>query len=364
MSHVIAADRRSRLKQGYTTHRVPIDAVRTLAMHGRPRAGDIIVARVVEIGQQERLEAPDGRKQTLFPGDEILVCYANRYAPAQYEAVVPDALGICDLVAAGGVAAHALSWHVAKDEPTTIDVLGFAADVSGRRLHLSDFAMPRTAADGGTRPITIVVAGTSMDSGKTTTAAGLVRGLVAAGRRVGAAKLTGTGAGGDRWHLTDAGALPAMDFTHAGIASTYMLPPERIIEGAELLYGYLTAARLDVAVLEVADGLYHEETRQVLDSPLLRRITDGLVFAAGDAVGAVAGVRLLRDMGLPVVAVSGLLTASPLATRETRDALDLPVLDLYQLWTADHVLAGSQAAVVLPVPLRTRVRPLPVSALS
>jgi len=47
---------------------------------------------------------PNGRRQTLFEGDEIIVAYANRHAPDQFEAEVPDSLSDCHLVASGGVA--------------------------------------------------------------------------------------------------------------------------------------------------------------------------------------------------------------------------------------------------------------------
>ena len=49
--------------------------------------------------------------------------------------------------------------------------------------------------------------------------------------------------------------------------------------------------------------------------------------ASGDALGAVAGVASLRNMGLPILAASGVLTASPLATREAQSILDVPVYD-------------------------------------
>ena len=50
-----------------------------------------------------------------------------------------------------------------------------------------------------------------MDAGKTQTATFLVRGMVTAGLRVGYAKVTGTGAGGDIWWLKDAGADPVLE---------------------------------------------------------------------------------------------------------------------------------------------------------
>ncbi len=336
--------RRRQFKYAYTTRHLPPNCVAGMTTVGTPRSGDIVVARVVEIGQHTRIERTDSRKATLFPGDEIVVCYANRYAPAQYEAVVPDSLGVCDLVAAGGVAATALSRHADKDEPTVVDVLGFATDANGDRMNLDDHrAVPAAAtlsaaAMTAERPFTIVVAGTSMDSGKTTTAAGIVRGLVAGGLAVGAAKATGTGAGNDLWLMNDAGALPCLDFTAVGLASTYLMGHDRIVESYVSLHEHLAVSGVDVAVIEIADGLFLSETADLLASAELQARCDGVVFAAGDAAGACNGVERLRTMGLDVLAVSGLLTASPLAIRESQACVDVPVLALDALWSADHAL--------------------------
>ena len=43
---------------------------------------------------------------------------------------------------------------------------------------------------------------------------------------------------------------------------------------------------------------------------------------------------MLADRGLSPVAISGLLTASPLAKREAAEALDVPVLDKEELASA------------------------------
>ncbi len=55
-----------------------------------------------------------------------------------------------------------------------------------------------------------------MNAGKTTTAASLIKGVTAYGMKVGAAKITGTGAGGDFWFMIDSGTEPVLDFVDAG----------------------------------------------------------------------------------------------------------------------------------------------------
>jgi hypothetical protein len=265
----------------------------------RPRAGNCH-------GQRTRIERPNGRKSMLFEGDEILVCYGNRYAPDQFEALVPDDLGPCHLVAAGGIAGRVIAWHLDMDEPTEIAPLGLVATAEGAPLNLRDWGLPEPVGQReGRRPRTVAVVGTAVNAGKTTTAAGIVRGLVRAGYTVGAAKTTGTGAGGDVWLMTDAGAQPVLDFTQAGFASTYGCDPDEVEMILRILYGQLVDAGVDAAVLEVADGVFQSETASLLTSAAFRALVDKVVFAASDALGPVAGVSLLRRLHLPVAAASG-----------------------------------------------------------
>lgn len=329
----LTSERLERLKLAYTTSRVPLAAMRAVDHRGlahapEPRAGDLVAARVDEIGQHRRLELRTGRRAQLFEGDLVIVCYGNRYAPDQFEAEVPADLGPCDLVAAGGIAARMLDLHTSMKPPTRMTPIGFVCDEAGQRINLEQWALdePGLPADHR-RPPTYAVVGSVMNAGKTTTVANLVRGLTAAGHRVGTCKVTGTGAGGDVWHMTDAGAHAVLDFTWAGLASTYLAPLERVERVFTLLTAHLAAADVDVIVVEVADGVYQRETAALLASPVFQHGVDGLLFAGGDALGAAAGVEGLRRMGLRVLGVSGVLTASPLATREASAAVDVPVLD-------------------------------------
>ena len=340
MSFTFDPARSSRFKYAYTTRHLPPGVVAGLTTRGTPRSGDVVIARVIEISQHKRIEGVDSRKAVLFPGDELVLCYANRYAPSQYEAVVPSALGPCDMVAAGGVVGAVLDRNVDMEDPTTVDVLGFAVDHEGRRINLADYRAvpsPTTSVQAG-GPFTIVVAGTSMDSGKTTSAAGIVKGLVSAGLSVGAAKVTGTGAGNDLWLMADAGARPVVDFTAVGMASTYLMGHDRMVDSFVSLHQHLANSGVDVAVIEIADGLFLSETADLIADEAVAARCDGIVFAAGDAAGAQNGVEFLRSLGQNVLAVSGLLTKAPLATREARSCLNVPVLTLEQLWEADHQL--------------------------
>ncbi len=165
-----------------------------------------------------------------------------------------------------------------------------------------------------------------MNAGKTTTVGSLVKGLRAAGVVPGAAKVTGTGSGADFWVMVDAGADSVVDFTDAGLASTYLLPPAEVESTFVQLVDHLTEVGSSHIVVEIADGLFQRETAHLLASDVFSSTVDGVVFAAADSLGAVFGGSILRSLGLPLRAVSGALTASDLAMREAARHLDVPVL--------------------------------------
>ena len=324
----ISQERLLNAKLAYTPRNLDLEGVTTL-LSGEdvvPRSGDIVLAKVTKIGHHAGLELAHGRRSALFVGDEIVVCYGHRYAPDQFEAQVPPDLGLCDLVASGGVAARMNLRHANTKAPTSIEPIGLLANANHQRINLKDTALPKLNSLFS-RPYTVGVVGTSMNAGKTTTAATLIRGLTNAGFKVGAAKVTGTGSGRDTWLMTDAGSKLTLDFTHAGYPSTYLATPEQIDGIIETLVAHLSVAKVDAIVIEVADGLLQCETAALLDSRVFAKTVDSVIFAAGDAMGAAAGVECLQRKNLPITAVSGRLTASPLAIIETGKITGMPVLD-------------------------------------
>lgn len=324
----------------FTTRRVPLRAAwSTIPPPGVPGAGDLVLARVEAIGHHDGLQLANGRRKQLFVGDEVVVAYGNRYACSQFEALVPETLGPCHLVAGGGIAARAVSWHdrIVRG-PTHITPIGLLADSDGKRINLRDFAVDASARMIDPPPTIVAVVGTAMDSGKTQTAAFLVRGLIAAGLRVGYAKITGTGAGGDTWLLKDSGADPVLDFTDAGLPSTYLASPEEVERVLVTLTAHIAQEGVEAIVLEVADGIFQRETASLLRSPVYARLVGGTVLAARDAMGASAGVNWLRAESKPVLALSGLLSAAPLQCTEAKAATGLQVHNRESLATARTAL--------------------------
>jgi len=327
----ILPSRLKRAKRGFATRRVEMGRVTGIAAApGQLRAGDLVLARVTGLGQHRRIELPTGRRAHLHPGDEILVAFGNRYATDQFEAVIPERLEPCHLVAAGGIASRAISLSSAVKAPTRIDPVGVLTDAKGRPLNLADFTLSPRVPGNETPPVCAVV-GTSMNAGKTTTVSGLVRGATRCGYRVGVAKVTGTGAGGDIWSYLDAGAEEVLDFTDAGFATTHRLSRNVIAGIFRTLVAELAAREVDLIMVEVADGLLLDETADLVRSRMFRDQVDSVVLSAACSMSADSGLAWMAREGIPVAAISGKVMAAPLAARELCNLFDGPVLSLEDL---------------------------------
>jgi hypothetical protein len=332
----------SDVKWSYVTRRVlPAEAVGLLDLDREPQLGDLVAARVVDVRAHDDLEDTNGRQVRLYRGDTVVGAFGNRYATDYYEGYLPTG-PVAHLLTAGGVIGRVASAHARRGEPTVLEVLGSLTDGSGRPLSLDDFAL---APPLPARPElgTFVVVGSSMNAGKTTTAAALAQAWSRAGLRVGAGKVTGSGSGKDRWMYQDAGAAEIVDFLDFGMASTFGYPPERLRATMVGIRDALAGRGASVVVLEIADGLLQEETRALAAG--LAGFADGVVLAVADALAAVAGVGIMADLGAPVQVVSGLLTASPLASREAAAATGLPVLSPEELIAGGALELLSGAAV-------------------
>lgn len=330
--------RASRTKRAFTTRRVPARDMETLISGNvEPVAGNLVLATVHELGKHRKVERLNGRRALMMPGDEIIVCYGNRYAPDQFEALVCDDLSLCDLVAGGGIAAREINRHERMLPPTQIMPVGLIGNAQGESLNVADYRIPYRESRYSIKVFLSV--GTAMNSGKTFTAASVVRGLKGHGYRVAGIKATGTGSGGDLWQMKDMGADVVLDFTDAGFASTYKAPDEAIEAGVIGLISHAAERKCTYAIMEIADGLQHQETATLLRSKKLQSMVSGVVFAAYDSMGAKSGYDMLRALGYSVLALSGQITRSPLAAREAARATGCTIYSPFEI----------QAGALVPV---------------
>jgi Domain of unknown function (DUF1611_C) P-loop domain len=334
-------------KWAFSARRIPRDLVAGLDPDvGTVRAGDLILGRVLSVGQHGRIQLVEGRPATLYPGDLIVMPCGARYAPDQFEGLAEIDPDGCDMLAGGGCLGRMVWRHDKMKAPTRVQPMGRLTDAAGRVLTTGDFALPQPAL-AAEIPL-IVVVGTSMNSGKTTATVALTHGLTRAGFAVAALKGTGTGSFGDVNDYADAGAAFVGDFTDAGMVTTYLEPLERVKAGIETLLAAAEAQGATVALMEIADGIFQKETAALLADPAFVARMVGCVFACGDAVAAAGGISVLAAQGLRPLCLTGMLSCSPMASAEAEAMTGVAVVTRSGLMdpaVASGLLAQAQGMI-------------------
>ncbi|SIS44296.1 hypothetical protein [Neptunomonas antarctica] len=342
-------------KRSYITRNVKLDNA-TQLLDIPPSAGDLLLCKVDKIRQHTRLEDIHGRRNHLYEGDTIIVVAAQRYATDQFCAELPTQQDTCHLVAAGGIAGHVIHRSGQVKAPTEITLLGVLGDQQGNTLNLSAFApiskIPITQED---IPVLVII-GSDMNAGKTTTACACINGLTRQGIKTAGAKLTGTGAGPDYWRMHDAGANAVVDFLDAGHPSTIGLSNDNFLDLLQKFKSAAIAAHCQVLILEIADGILQPETRALINSSRFVQQITGAIVAADSATSAMMVTERITRANFPVYAISGLFSRSPIACQEVAQESGLPVFTasnlakptaidylysaLKQDYSRAHILAG------------------------
>lgn len=332
-------------KWTFTTRRVDRSDVATMDQDfGAMAPGDLLLVQVEKIGNHKRFQLTTGRPSQIYVGDYGVVACAARYAPDQFEGLAEIGAESCDLLAGGGVAGRMRHVNQQRSSPTRLRPVGRLLRADGQPVNVNQYAIAESRARASI-PV-LVVTGSSMNAGKTTMTASLAFGLRQAGFNVAGIKVTGTGAFGDYNSMSDAGLHYVADFTDAGLASTYMQPIERIEKGFLDLLGDAEKSGAEVAVVELADGIYQAETSKLLSEPnAIRAAASAYFYACGDAVSAVGGVKHLREIGIEPAAVSGMISLSPMASAEASSAGGFEIVSREQLM--DGAFAGTMFADIL-----------------
>ena len=313
------------------------------------KAGELAVFEIIETGKHENAQMIDGRNRSIFPGDQIIAAFADRYATAQFEGYVPEGPtpdNVYEILGAGGVIGTVKSknWALKDVEPTTVRLVGYCCDDKGAVINTKFYHKKRSKFRGETPCKVILSIGSTMDSGKTTTAAFTARGLAKGGFKVAFIKLTGTCYTRDREFVLDCGADIVADFSDMGFPSTYMSTKEEILDIYQSLLDRLAPENLDCIVMEIADGLMQRETMFLLKDKAFMKTIDHTVFSCGDSLSAFHGVELLNGWGIEVAAISGRFTMSPLLIKEVQDHLSVPVFTIHEISTGDfnHIFADKK----------------------
>jgi len=308
--------------------------------------GYVLAVRILtDKSAYNTIEDPSGRMIPLRAGDVLAGTLGSRRALKGYAGEVPGTIAPGDTIEVlnlGGVLGRCTSSHPEHGAPFRAEVLGavlvFPAlgDRVGRPAHIRDGALASASALTARVPV-VYVAGTCMSAGKTAAATELTRGLTRQGLRVAAAKLTGVALMRDTLAMTDAGAVAAATFNDAGCASTRDGMTAAVARG---LFNHLAAARPDVVVAELGDGILGEYgVADILRDPELMGLASAIVMAAPDPVGCWGAVTLMREVfGLSVDVVTGPATDNEIGRGYVHRALGLPAHNAFK---DPHGLVGA-----------------------
>ena len=313
-----------------------------LPISHKPQAGDVALFEVLEIGKHTRLQCEDGKNHHIYTGDKILAAFGTRYATNQLEGYVPDVyLPEYHILGQGGVIGELKSIHKKFEQkgPTTLKLIGFATNQNGDVINTKYLTQKEINFTGYTynNPKIILSIGGSMDSGKTTTAGFLCKGISNAGKRVCFTKLTGTVYSKDTDFVLDCGANYVNDFSTFGFPSTYMCEEQELLNLYQNILQELSTQHPEYIVVEIADGLLQRETNFLLKNRSFMQTIDAVIYSDGSSTGALSGLYFLEKMNIKPFALCGVFTAAPLLINEVKQQTTVPVLTLEDLSQAQII---------------------------
>ena len=297
-----------------------------------PKAGDVAVFKVKEIGKHTRIQSVGGNNKFILPGDLIMATFGNRYATEQMEGFVPEEYHpTYHILGQGGAVGVLKNMHMKFEKigATTLSLVGYIVDESGSVINTkylnTNTETTLTVPKVEDQKI-ILSLGTSMDSGKTTSAAFLSRGLKLANKKVAYIKLTGTVFTKDKSMVRDYGAEISIDFSDFGFPSTYMCSTSELIHLYKKLLYQVQPHNPEYIVVEIADGLLQRETSALIKNKEFMSKVSGAIFSSMDSMSAISGANMLTDLNCNVIGVTGLFTTSPLLVNEVRKQSNFKVL--------------------------------------
>lgn len=211
--------------------------------------GDYVSAEVTsEDSPCGLLELTTGRMVEAMPGSRIIGALGKRAATLEgvgsWEEVGAD---LCmHALTSAGLFGKLTSISPLSARPMPIKYLGHVTR-DNTKLNMLDFVSPIQEQRLGT-PVVLLV-GTSMSAGKTTTGRVVIHELKRRGYTVVGAKLTGAGRYRDILTFGDAGADQIFDFVDAGLPSTVSNPDDYRLRLRQLL-SHISAVKADVLVAE------------------------------------------------------------------------------------------------------------------
>jgi hypothetical protein len=214
------------------------------------KTGDFVVGKITNTGNDlNQIELINGRMRSFMKEDLVVGALGERYATLEatgtWKEVEED--GIMHLLTGAGLFGKCTSKSVRIPNLIEIKYLGHA--VMDDKICTMDDYVPKVKFSKFNTPVILLV-GTSMSAGKTTSARIIVNQLKGAGLKIVAGKLTGASRYRDTLSLKDVGANYIFDFVDIGLPST-IYPREKFRKKLIQLLSRINSVNADVAVIEL-----------------------------------------------------------------------------------------------------------------
>jgi len=214
------------------------------------KTGDYVVGEVASPPNSlSRIELTSGRMVEVVEGDLIVGAFGVRYATLEtvggWQGIGHDRL--METLTGAGLFGKATSRSALLPSLLSLVYKGHVL-VEGKKATMRDYVPDVLGREFGL-PVVLLV-GTSMSAGKTTSAKVIVRLLKEAGLAVVGAKLTGAGRYRDILSMQDAGADYIFDFVDAGLPST-VISEKEYRQSLRNLLSRMAAVEADIVVAEV-----------------------------------------------------------------------------------------------------------------
>lgn len=268
--------------------------------------GDVILAKVLtKNSAYPHIEDCNGELSRLAIGDLIVGTIGTRQALRGFVGYPPPSLKLhqsLSLLNMGGVMGCCTDTAVGLGAPPQVKYLGTVVDAKGV-VNLNRVALPQTTKIKSYRPI-ILVLGTCMNVGKTSSAVNLIASATQAGFKVGAAKIAGVAALKDLKNFSNAGALDVKSFLDCGLPSTIDAD-----DLAALTIDIVNALHGDLLIIELGDGIMgHYKVDMVLKNADIMSHVSSIIVCASDLAAAYGAKHYLQQFNIGVDVFSGPVT--------------------------------------------------------
>lgn len=288
------------------------------------RGGQYVVGEALERpGAFRELETRTGRMTDVGRGDLVVGVLGRRFATLE---TVGDWREIGEDLELEALTSAMLFGRVTSRSSHLPPMMSLSYKghvwLDGKPVAMDDFVPPAPESPPPLPPVVLIV-GTSMSAGKTTTGRIVVRQLRQAGLRVAGAKITGAGRFRDILSLRDAGARPILDFVDVGLGST-VCPAETYRPALKNLLARLAASEVDVAVIEAGASPLEPYNGQVAVEELGDRVCFTILCASDPY--AVLGV--MEGFGRRPDLVAGLATSTQAGVELVERLANVPAANI------------------------------------